>query len=208
MNQINEAFESANAFPNMTKAQNIPVSGPPGASAYELWLANGGEGDLNAFWQAMRGRDGATGADGRNGVDGRNGIDGAAGKDGVDGAPGKDGVDGRNGVDGAAGKDGVDGRNGVDGQRGPSPMVQLGTVTLSQTAVVAIAAGLRTVTYPVPGVIKDENILLFPASQLPAGYAVHGAIATANGTIQVTMTAPLLAIGATYSIPCRVVAIR
>ena len=68
---------------------------------------------------------------------------------------------------------------------------------------------MRTLTFTgIAGLQAGDNVLVFPMSALPAGYAVHSSIATAAGTLQVTLTAPLLAIGGQYSIPCRVVVIR
>lgn len=91
---------------------------------------------------------------------------------------------------------------------GPSPLVTLGTVVVTQVAAIALSAGIRSVTLTVQGVQKDDNILLLPAAALPAGYAIHNVVATAANTLQVTFFAPLLAIGASFSINCRVVALR
>lgn len=96
----------------------------------------------------------------------------------------------------------------ITGPAGPSPLVNLGTAIVTQTATIAISAGVRSVTLAVQGVLKDDNILLFPVASLPAGYAIHSAVATAANTIVVTFTAPLLAIGASFSIACRVIALR
>ena len=49
------------------------TNGVDGASAYELWLAAGNTGDVNAFLNSLKGADGADGTDGTNGEDG-NGI--------------------------------------------------------------------------------------------------------------------------------------
>lgn len=87
----------------------------------------------------------------------------------------------------------------------------LGTITLSENALVSIAAGVRRLTITTPtnwGVTTGQNLLLFAAS-LPSGsYATHDVIATAANTIQVGLTAPLLAIGASYSITARLVRIN
>lgn len=86
----------------------------------------------------------------------------------------------------------------------------LGTVAITQTAAIALSAGVRSVTVSVPaglGVKAGDNILLFPSGTLPAGYALHNAIATAANTLVVYFTAPLLAIGASFSIPCRIMRI-
>ncbi|MDM9556059.1 hypothetical protein QU926_20815 [Pseudomonas asiatica] len=91
---------------------------------------------------------------------------------------------------------------------GPSSKVSLGTVAVTQVANVALSAGIRSVTLTVQGVLKDDDILLFPTSALPAGYAIHNVVATAANTIVVTFFAPLLALGASFTISCRVVALR
>lgn len=96
----------------------------------------------------------------------------------------------------------------ITGPAGPSPKVSLGTVTVTQTAVLALSAGIRSVTLTVQGVLKDDDILLFPTAALPAGYAIHNVVATAANTIVVTFMAPLLALGASFTIACRVVALR
>lgn len=235
MSQMNENFESNNAFPRMGEPKDIPVSGTPGASAYQLWLAEGNSGDMAAYWAAMKGEEGKRGPKGEDGKDGTNGVDGRDGisypppADGKDGLNGKDGKDGLNGIDGTNGKDAPPpsdyqvsaavsaclavnpppaGKEGPRGPIGPSAVVPLGNITISQTAAIAIAAGIRSLNFSVPGLLKDDNVLVFPSAALPAGYAIHGAIALANGSLQVTLTAPLLAIGATFSIPCRVIALR
>lgn len=91
---------------------------------------------------------------------------------------------------------------------GPSAKVALGTVNLTQTATVALSAGVRSVTLSVSGVLAGDDILLFPTAALPAGYAIHNVVATGANTIVVTFSAPLLALGASFTIACRVVALR
>lgn len=91
---------------------------------------------------------------------------------------------------------------------GPSALVTLGNVAITQTAVLAIVAGVRSVTVAVAGAVVGDALVLTPTSGMPEGYAVHNAIVTAANTVRVTLTAPLLAIGASYSIICRVSALR
>jgi hypothetical protein len=86
--------------------------------------------------------------------------------------------------------------------------IQVGTVTLAESAVIAISAGVRALTFTVPGVIAGETLLIAPNAGLPIGYGIFGVIATATNTVQVTLIAPLLAIGASYSIPCKIIALR
>jgi hypothetical protein len=86
-------------------------------------------------------------------------------------------------------------------------------VTLAQTAVVAISAGIRTLTVTgITGLLTTDNVLLFPVVTagvgIPDGYAIHNAWCSTAGTIKVALSAPLLAIGAGFSIPCRVIVLR
>lgn len=97
----------------------------------------------------------------------------------------------------------------LTGARGPSSLVQLPNVTITQTAAVVVQAGIRTVTIAnITGVKAGDALLLIPVTDLPAGYAIHNAWSTVDGSIKVTLTAPLLAIGANYSITCKLVALR
>ena len=96
----------------------------------------------------------------------------------------------------------------LKGDTGPSSKVALGTVTLAQTATAAIAAGDRNLTFAVAGAKLGDDLLLFPAAAMPTGYTIKSVVATANGTVSVRITAPMLAIGNSYSIPCRLVALR
>lgn len=86
--------------------------------------------------------------------------------------------------------------------------VVVGTVTLSESALVVISAGIRILTFTISGVVAGEPLLASPNIAMPAGYAVHTAIATAANTVQVTLSIPALAIGASYSIPCKIIALR
>lgn len=94
----------------------------------------------------------------------------------------------------------------VVGPAGPSS-VSLGTVNISQSAVVAINAGIRAVSVNVPGALMGDSLVAFPAAALPTGYSIENAFVTAPGVVSVTLTAPLLAIGASYTIPVKVVAV-
>lgn len=83
--------------------------------------------------------------------------------------------------------------------------ILLGTVAITQTATVAISAGVRTISVTVPGALglaAGDPVLLMP-TQLLAGYAVHNAVATSATQVDVAVTAPALAIGASFSLPCR-----
>lgn len=80
-------------------------------------------------------------------------------------------------------------------------------VAVGESALIAISAGPRNVVVTCQGVQKDDRIQLNPLTA-PAGYMVGQAIATANNQLTVQVFAPLLAIGASYSIVCKVLAFR
>lgn len=184
------------------------------------------------------GGQGPAGPDGPRGIQGERGERGAQGDMGPIGRTGETGERGPEGMRGATGNPGASGTIEIGtvtsgapgtsvtvtnrgtpqaaildiqiprGMPGPSSKVSLGTITLAQNALVAITAGVRTLTLPLQGVLAGDDLTIHPVGPLPAGYAIHGIAATAANTVQVTLTAPLLAIGASYSIPCRVNALR
>lgn len=87
--------------------------------------------------------------------------------------------------------------------------VPLGTVTIAQTAVVAILSGIRNVTLTgVTGVKKNDDVMLFPVDAMLAGYSLGAPATPADGTLVVPVNGPALALGASYSIPCRAYALR
>lgn len=89
------------------------------------------------------------------------------------------------------------------------PINQLvGTVTITETALVAITAGVRKVTVTASGAVAGGNYLLFPTAATPAGYAIADVVCVVANQLQVTMTVPLIALGASYSISCRLVKIN
>ncbi|WP_293921167.1 hypothetical protein [Sphingobium sp. UBA5915] len=92
----------------------------------------------------------------------------------------------------------------VPGPQGQPGAILAGNLTITQTAAVAISAGIRSLSYTLTGVKSGDALSIVPTGPLPAGYAIHNIVATGNNAVQVTLTAPLLAIGASYSIPCRV----
>lgn len=87
---------------------------------------------------------------------------------------------------------------------GSSAVTFIGTGTVAETAVVAISAGVRQVTVPVAGVVTGEAYTVAASGSVPNGYALHDCYCSANGTLKVNVTAPLLAIGQNYSIPVKV----
>ena len=82
----------------------------------------------------------------------------------------------------------------------------LGSAAIAQTATVAISAGTRRVVIAIPaswGVVAGDPLVALPSTAL-AGYAVHDVVAVSPTSLSIGITAPLLAIGASFSIPCRI----
>lgn len=121
---------------------------------------------------------------------------------------GPQGVAGLAGPSGAAGTTGGIGPTGPAGLAGPSGATLIGSVTLTENILIALSAGLRTVTVPLAGALTTDNILIFPTApaSFPSGYAIHTAYVASAGTLKVVLSVPVLAIGASYSIPCKVYA--
>ena len=141
------------------------------------------------------------------------GPQGIPGPQGAKGDQGIQGPKGDTGSQGATGAQGPIGLTGATGSAGPSPLVSLGTATLAETAIIAITAGFRTLTLTgITGLLTTDNVLLFPVvtsgNGIPDGYAIHNAWCSANGTLKVRLSVPLIALGQNYSIPCRVIVLR
>jgi hypothetical protein len=196
------------------------ANGESGDTPYDLWLEAGNEGTMADFLGSLVGPPGRDGLNGRDGIDGKDGKDGIPGQQGANATP--DQVSTavtsylianpiQNGKDGAPGKDGSAGSKGDKGDRGDtgaSGATLVGTATITETALIALSGGTRKVTVPIAGVVPSGNYLLFPVSATPANYGIIDCVCVTNGQLQVTMTAPLLALGASYSIPVRVVRIN
>ena len=93
--------------------------GMPGASAYQLALANGFVGTLNDWLASLRGPIGLTGPQGPIGLTGPQGPKGDQGFPGKDGATGPQGPIGLTGPQGPQGIQGIKGDTGLTGPQGP-----------------------------------------------------------------------------------------
>lgn len=82
----------------------------------------------------------------------------------------------------------------------------LGTIVLTQQATLAISAGTRrlTVTTPPEWAVRPGDDLIACPVSVPAGYAVHDVFVVEANRISVGIIAPLLAIGASFLISCRI----
>lgn len=86
-------------------------------------------------------------------------------------------------------------------------LTQIGTVTISQTAAVAITAGVRQFTPTLNGLVAGEPVVVMPQS-IPANYLVGLPFVSANNVLTVPITCPLLALGASFTFNLRVFAFR
>lgn len=136
------------------------------------------------------------------------GETGAKGEQGSSGAastvPGPVGPQGPQGIKGDTGSAGP---QGAIGPQGPSGATMLNDVTLAQTAVIAIALGPRQLTVST-NCIAGDRLLMTPFTAVPTGYMLGDARCSVNGTMVASLYAPLLAIGASYSITVKVTAFR
>lgn len=89
--------------------------------------------------------------------------------------------------------------------KGTPAGAMLGTVAVSQTATAAIVAGVRRLTVTIPvtlGVATGDPLILCPTQAL-AGYAIHDVVAVSPTSLSIGLTSPALAIGASFSISCK-----
>ncbi len=167
--------------------------------------------------EALRGKPGEDGIDGTNGTNGTNGTDGLSAYQ----LARQQGYGGTltawlASLIGAAGLSAYEiarelGYGGTKSQwlaslNGKNASAILGSVTITQTATVAISAGTRRMVVTIPagwGVVAGDPLIALPSTAV-AGYAVHDVVAVSPTSLSIGITAPLLAIGASFSIPCRI----
>ena len=84
----------------------------------------------------------------------------------------------------------------------------LDNITISETATIALTAGVRTVRV-VSNCLPGDRMFMEPAAPLPTGVALHNIrCIDAGGAADVTLTAPFLAIGSGYTATAMVTAFR
>lgn len=86
----------------------------------------------------------------------------------------------------------------------------MGQVTMGETAVIQLTAGIRELSATLAGTVPGERYMAFARSYRlnggasvagrPPGYTVVDCACNTAGTIRVSVNAPLLVIGAAYSI--------
>lgn len=207
------------------------ISGESGKTPYDLWLDAGNTGTLQDFLGTLKGPTGPIGPQGipgpmgergeigasgsigpmgptgATGAKGDTGAQGIAGSNGAKGDRGDVGQQGLQGAKGDKGDAGAQGQTGATGAKGDNASILLGTLNVSETATVALTAGARRVTISTPstwGVVTGQSLLIVPVSIPTGNYAVHDVAVKSDNTISVGVTAPLLSVGMSYTIPCRV----
>ena len=167
--------------------------------------------------QGVAGQTGAAGATGAKGDTGAAGAQGSTGAAGPQGAAGATGAQGPAGAAGATGLAGAAGANATDAQvlsavstyLAAHPVItDLGTITVSQTAAVTIAAGIRSVSASLSGVAAGDKLIFATPSGVASGYAIENVVAASANTVSVTVNGPLLAINASYSIQVRIMRVN
>lgn len=93
--------------------------------------------------------------------------------------------------------------------RRPGARLPIGTIRLEHTAEEDMAAGIHTLQADgVSGVMPRDMVMLFPLAPLAPGFAIHHAIPSSPDVLLVTMTTPHIPAGGSFSIDCRVLAMR
>lgn len=108
----------------------------------------------------------------------------------------------------AAGLAGNEAAQAMVAANGKAVRVDLGTVTVTYSAVLALGAGARSVTVACPGAHVGDAVFVAATGAIPDGYAVGAAQCLVVDVIRVSIVHPALVLGASFSIPLRVFALR
>lgn len=86
--------------------------------------------------------------------------------------------------------------------------VDLGSVSLTYSATLALGAGARSIAVNCTGAQVGDAIFVAPTGAVPDGYAVGAAQCLVADVIRVSIVHPALVLGASFTIPLRVFALR
>jgi hypothetical protein len=86
--------------------------------------------------------------------------------------------------------------------------LDLGSVTITYSAALAVGAGARSLTVACVGAQPGDAVFVAATAAIPDGYAVGAAQCLVADTIRVSVVHPALALGANFSIPLRVFVLR
>lgn len=84
----------------------------------------------------------------------------------------------------------------------------LPNATVTYSVTLALGAGARSIEANCTGARAGDAIFVSPVNAVPDGYGVGAAQCLANDKIRVSIVHPALALGANFSIPLRVFALR
>ena len=88
-------------------------------------------------------------------------------------------------------------------------IVPLPDVVVSQTAGLVLSTGERSFNVACAGIVKaTDTLLIVNKNAYPAGYGLRGYSAPSNDNLSIVLQCPGLALGASFSIPFAVYAIR
>lgn len=108
------------------------------------------------------------------------------------------------GSTGATGAKGDTGATGQTGAAGTNATILVGTVTLSETALITLALGVRRITAALAGTTTTGSYVAAPVTAPPAGYSIQDAYCSTNGQITVGLIVPALGLATNYSIQVRI----
>lgn len=86
--------------------------------------------------------------------------------------------------------------------------IDLGAVTITYSAVLAVGGGARSLVVNCTGARVGDAIFVAATGAIPDGYAVGAAQCLVADVIRVSVVHPALVLGASFSIPLRVFALR
>lgn len=158
--------------------------------------ATGAQGPIGP--KGDKGDAGTTGTTGATGPQGNTGQSGPAGPTGQTGATGTQGQKGDTGATGAKGD------KGDTGAAGSNATILVGTVTLTETALLTLGLGVRRLTLPLTGTVTAGSYVAIPVAAPPTGYSVQDCVCSTANQITVGLIVPALGIATTYSIPVRI----
>lgn len=135
---------------------------------------------------------------------------GPKGDKGAQGPQGSTGATGSTGAAGPTGPKGDAGATGAIGPKGEPGALILGEVDVVDSAVIALALGVRSKDVTVPaawGLRTTDTLFVTAAATLPNGYAIDNAIPLTTTSIRVYFVGPALALMASNTLKVRVAAI-
>lgn len=86
--------------------------------------------------------------------------------------------------------------------------IDLGSITLTYTAIVILGAGARSIEVNCTGARVNDAVFVAATGAIPDGYAVGAAQCLVADKIRVSVVHPALALNASFSIPLRVFVLR